>query len=259
MELQENLETFAENRTWVCAISYDSVDVLKAFSEKFDITYPLLSDVGSSVIRRFGIYNTHVPEGHPWHGVPFPGTFMVDERGAVIEKSFYASHGARDSVARMIQEGLNLPDPKRKAMQSLQTDSLAAIAYLSSKTVRPGQVITFTAELDIESGRYIHARPFPEGQVPTRLTFQEIEGVTFEDVVYPEPKRHHLEPLGETLNVYDGRVIFKATVRNSRKEAFAVHARLEYQACDEKECYLPESIDFELPLTYLDNVKDTLP
>ena len=93
----------------------------------------------------------------------------------VIKKLFYASHGVRDSVARMIQEGFNLP----------------------------------------------------------------------------EPKRHHLEPLGETLNVYDSRVIFKAIVRNSRKKAFAVHARLEYQACDEKECYLPESIDFELSLTYL--------
>ncbi len=254
VELQENLKSFEKNGIRVCAISYDPVDALGKFTEKFGITYPLLSDVDSAVIRRFGVLNTHIPEGHPWYGVPFPGTFMVDERGVVIDRSFYANHAVRDSVARMLYESFRVTDAERGLVQTVEADSVTATAYLSSGTVRPGQVLTFTVEVKVKEGRHIQARPLPEGYIPTTLTFQEVEGVHFGAVGYPEPKPHHLKTLGETLHVYDGRVVLKAPVRSSRKEAFAVRARLEYQACDDRECFLPERIDFEIPLTHLDNV-----
>ena len=42
----------------VAAISYDSEEVLADFANRRGITFPLLSDDDSSVIRAFGIYNT---------------------------------------------------------------------------------------------------------------------------------------------------------------------------------------------------------
>jgi len=39
------------------------------------------------------------------------------------------------------------------------------------------------------------------------------------------------------------------------KEELTLRACLEYQACDDRECDLPEQIDFEIPLAYLDNVR----
>ena len=71
VELQEQLKSFEKGGIWICAISYDPVEVLGRFAEKFSITYPLLSDADSAVIRRFGILNTSIPEGHPWYGVPW--------------------------------------------------------------------------------------------------------------------------------------------------------------------------------------------
>jgi DsbC/DsbD-like thiol-disulfide interchange protein len=88
------------------------------------------------------------------------------------------------------------------------------------------------------------------------LHFEEVEGVHFGEVVYPQPRPHRLETLGETLHVYSGRVVLKAPVRSSRKEDFAVQATLEYQSCDDRTCYLPDRIDFEIPLKALDNVWD---
>jgi len=255
VELQDNLKSFEENGIRVCAISYDPVDVLGKFAEKFGITYPLLSDVSSAVIRRFGILNTHMPEGHPWYGVPFPGTYMSDEQGVVIDRSFYANHAVRDSVARMLQESFQVTDAERGLVQTVETDSVRATVYLSSGTIRPGQVLTFTVEVEVKEGRHIQARPLPEGYIPTTLTFEEVEGVHFGAVDYPAAKPHHLKTLGETLHIYDGRVALKAPVRSSRKEAFAMRAWLEYQACDDRECFLPERIDFEIPLTVLDNVR----
>ncbi|MBI2503493.1 MAG: redoxin domain-containing protein [Candidatus Latescibacteria bacterium] len=256
VELQSRVKNFEQNGIWICAISYDPVEVLGRFAAKQGITYPLLSDADSAVIRQFGILNTNVPPDHPWHGVPFPGTFMVDEKGRVIEKSFYADHAVRDSVGRMLQEVFQVQDAKRGVVQAFRTDSLKATAYLSAGTIRPGQVLTFTMEIEVKAGQHLHARPLPEGYIPTTLRFEEMEGVYFGEVVYPQPKPHRLETLGETLHVYGDRVVLKASVRSNRKEGFAVRAMLEYQSCDDQTCYLPDRIEFEIPLEVLDNVWD---
>ena len=43
--------------------SYDPPDVLRAFAAKHGITFPLLSDSGSAIIRRYGLLNTSVAPG----------------------------------------------------------------------------------------------------------------------------------------------------------------------------------------------------
>ena len=255
MELQENLDIFEWNDIRICAISYDPVEVLDRFAEKHNITYPLLSDVDSQVIRRFGILNTHIPEAHPWYGVPFPGTFMVKEDGTVIDKSFYADHGVRDSVDGMLQQSFQVSDTKQEMRQIVETNSLKATASLSAGTIRRGQIQTFRVEIEIKDGYHIYGSPLSEGYTPTTLTFQAVEGVCFGEVAYPKPKAYHFEKLDETLPVYHGRIMLKAPVRNGqRRESFEVQARLTYQACDNQECYLPDQINFEIPITYLDNV-----
>ncbi len=252
MELQDSLAHFKKNRIRPYAISYDPVETLGAFADKHGITYPLLSDADSAVIRRFGIFNTLVPEGHRWYGVPFPGTYMVDPHGRVTDRSFYAAHGIRDSVIRML-ESFRI-HPRRGKIQTLETDDLKATAALSSGTIRRGQVQTFTLEIDIQNGRHIYGPHITGGYTPTALTFEPIDEVRFEGVTYPEPESHRLDLLNETLPVYTGRLLLKTTLCNRRREDFTLRARLDYQACDHQECYLPQQLDFELPVTYLDNV-----
>ena len=255
VELQNHIEDFENNDIWICAISYDPVEVLGEFAKKFAITYPLLADVDSAVIRLFDILNTHIPESHPWYGVPFPGTFMVDEQGIVVDKSFYANHGVRDSVARMLQENFQVHDVNQAVLQTAETDPVKASARLSSKTVRPGQVITFTIEIEIEDGCYMHAHPLPQGYIPATLTFEEVEEVHFGEVVYPEPGLRHLNVLDETLHIYAGRIELKVAVRNRRKESFVLRAHLQYQVCDQVRCHLPAEINFELEIECLENVR----
>ena len=71
------------------AISYDSVDVLSTFAKAYGIEYPLLSDIDSQVIRAYGILNEQVRPGDSLlYGIPYPGTYVVDEDGIVLEKFF---------------------------------------------------------------------------------------------------------------------------------------------------------------------------
>ena len=55
----------------MAAISYDSVALLKEFAERKKISYPLLSDPESAIIRAFGILNDNFPPGDPWYGQRF--------------------------------------------------------------------------------------------------------------------------------------------------------------------------------------------
>ena len=253
MELQDSLDHFRKSRIRPYAISYDPVAVLSGFAKKHAITFPLLADTDSAVIRRFGIFNILVPEGHSWYGVPFPGTYMVDEQGLVTDRSFYADHGVRDSIPRMLQESFHI-DPERGPVQTLETEHIKATATLSAGTVRRGQVHNFALELELKPGLRIYGRPLPRGYVPTSLTFKDVEDVRFGNVFYPEPALHRLEALNETLPVYTGRIVLKSTLQNRRRKDFIVCARLDYQACDDRACYPPVNLTFEVPLTYLDNL-----
>ncbi len=62
----------------VYALSYDEADALRDFGDAHGITYTLLFDPDSNVIRSFGILNTLIdPDDHPWYGIPYPGTYVV--------------------------------------------------------------------------------------------------------------------------------------------------------------------------------------
>ena len=96
--------------------------------DKFGITFPLLSDETSNVIRGFGILNTHIPDDHKWSGVPYPGTYMVGDDGLVFS-NFFAEHGTRESVNDMLQEDFQVQEMERGEVQVATSPDLTARAY----------------------------------------------------------------------------------------------------------------------------------
>src|SRR5258705_853820 len=63
LDLQGQYETLRKDGLGLAAISSDSQEILAAFSEQHGITFPLLSDVGSATIKRYGILNTVAEDG----------------------------------------------------------------------------------------------------------------------------------------------------------------------------------------------------
>jgi peroxiredoxin len=84
------------------AISYDDVKVLTALAKKGrgkrKVTYPLLSDPESKMIKAFGILNEKHKKGHKWHGVPHPYIFIVDADGKVLGKLSEIRYQKRPTV-----------------------------------------------------------------------------------------------------------------------------------------------------------------
>lgn len=69
-------------------ISYDSPETLDKFSKKQGISFPLLSDEGSKIIKSFGILNDEFKPGHGAYGIPYPIIVITDETGKVTAKLF---------------------------------------------------------------------------------------------------------------------------------------------------------------------------
>ena len=100
--MQENLKEIESTGGQVIAISYDSVDTLKQFARKSSITFPLLSDAGSKTIDAYGIRNKEAA-GSRIDGVPYPGTFIVDQKGIIRSKLFLEGYRDRHAVDALIK------------------------------------------------------------------------------------------------------------------------------------------------------------
>jgi hypothetical protein len=256
VELQDDLSVLKLEGISPFTISYDPEEVLAEFADRHGITYPLLSNVGSKVIRDFGILNTAVPEDHPKFGVPLPGTYMVGEDGKVFDRSFHAYHIQRNSIASMMQESFHVTkDVARGTFQIMETHVPRAFAWISADTVRRGQMHTLNVQLDIRLGYQIHGRPPPDGYIATLLKVDPVDDVVVSEAVYPVPAPIHLAAIDETLNVYAGSIVLKATVLSRHRKSFTLGVTLAYQTCDDRECLLPDELTFTLPLEYRDSPK----
>ncbi len=82
-------------------------------SRRRGITFPLLADAGSVVIKDYGILNTSVPStNQQQYGIPFPGTFFVDRQGVVTSRVFETAYQERDTITSvMVRLGARVSAP----------------------------------------------------------------------------------------------------------------------------------------------------
>jgi DsbC/DsbD-like thiol-disulfide interchange protein len=237
----------------VAALSYDSVAILEEFARRQGIRYPLLSDPGSEIIRRFGLLNPEFPEGSPAHGVPFPGTLVVDPRGRVRTKLFEKTYAERRTAGSLlVLEG----ESGAAAASEVRTDHFVLRLSASNATVAAGNRVTLV--LDFEMGEKKHAyAPGVQGYRPLALRLDPQPLVSVHDPVYPAPQDYVYAPLRETVPVFEGRfrVLQDVTLAGGREVAerlrsgddrLSITGRLDYQVCSDRACFPPAS----LPVTW---------
>lgn len=108
----------------------------------------------------------------------------------------------------------------------------------------------FTVTLHIGDEYHLSAhRPGLEGLIPTTLDLQDAPGLSL-DVDYPAGKSERYAFADEPINVYDGRVVLKATVRRGgREKVVAPKLILRCQICTDISCLEPRT--HELPVKFV--------
>jgi peroxiredoxin len=265
VELQESLAEYERHGIAVFAISYDSVGVLKGFAEKFGIRYPLLADEGSVVIRRLGLLNERVPEHHAFYGVPmrddvwgvpYPGSFILDEQGIVVERRFVDSYRVRETAVGVLERAFGGTSEVHGAEARVAGDGVLARAYLDSSTFRVFQRLRLSVELQIEPGLHVYGEPIPDGYVPLSVEVTPIEGLEVGALEASAPSPFQITGLDEQFFVHEGTVQVSLPLTFiGVTEDQTLEVVVRYQACSATDCRPPEALQFRLPVTWLPHVE----
>jgi peroxiredoxin Q/BCP len=100
VQLQRDLPSLEAAGVQLVGISYDSPAVLKKFSDREKISFPLLSDPESKTIDAYHIRNQGA-QGRAV-GVPNPGTFVLDRAGVIRAKLFLEGYRDRHTTEALI-------------------------------------------------------------------------------------------------------------------------------------------------------------
>jgi hypothetical protein len=241
------LEKFWKQGLGVVAISCDNREILKYFSDLMGITYPLLSDADSKIIRSFGILNTNIPKGHIFYGIPFPGSYIVDSRGKVLSKYFEEWHRQRYTAETILVKEFGLESVRKT---EVQTDHLKVAAFASQYTVRPGNRISIVLDITLPENMHVYAKG-AEGYRVISLNIGEHPALKIHNPQYPEAKIMYLEAIKERVPIYERsfRISRDVTVSPGyNADDLLITGTLDYQACDEKICYLPVEVPFKFEL-----------
>jgi peroxiredoxin len=273
VELQGRLKELREKGLGLAAISYDSPEILDAFSRQRGITFPLLSDAGSATIKRYGILNTLVEDSlgpnrddpvvkadvqkyvsvlQPnagMTGMAFPGTFMLDRQGRVTSRFFEEFYRERNTASSlMVKLGAGV---EPVAGTKVSGPHLELTTYPSDAGVAPGNRFSLLLEVRPSPGIHVYA-PGASGYRPVALSIAPLPYVRVLSMKHPASEIFFFKPLNERVPVYqkpftlaqelilEGSQDAQAALKG--KENVTLTGTLEYQACDDKQCFNPASI-----------------
>jgi hypothetical protein len=250
VQLQRRYADIRRQGLGLVAISYDSPQTLKKFADSRGITFPMISDRDSAIIRAYGIFNDGEKPGTRSYGIPHPGTFIVDRQGRVVSRFFEDAYQERFTVAAMLP-GIDSGGATVKA----STAHLAVTASISDAVAAPGKRVSMVADIVPGKGIHVYA-PGKHGYQVVRLVVAPQPWLKVHDAVYPRPEIYHFKPLDERVEVYtkpfrlrqDVTLLATPEVQKllASRESVTLAATLEYQACDDKVCFNPGGI----PLTF---------
>jgi DsbC/DsbD-like thiol-disulfide interchange protein len=128
------------------------------------------------------------------------------------------------------------------ARVSRDTPQLKFTASLSARAITPGERLTLTVDIVPKPRMHVYA---PGSKYrPIAITMDPQAGLTIGTTTYPKPDSYYFKPLNETVDVYQSpfRLTIDLAATDRAASPFTIKGLLEYQACDDRVCYLPESI-----------------
>jgi AhpC/TSA family/Thiol:disulfide interchange protein DsbD, N-terminal len=231
------------------------VPIVADFSKRQHITFPILADSQSKAIRDFGVLNTAVPQGHLWFGVPYPGTFIVDARGVVTAKYFEDRYQDRYAAPTILLREFGSVAGTRET--TVQSDYLSMKYYSTTDTVRPDLRFTLVADFTLPPKMHVYT-PDVKDYIPIQWKIEDSPDYTAKPPEYPKGQLLMLPAIHEIVPIYQNsfRITQDVVMAGSNPlqpilngdKTLKIRGELKYQACDDKICYLPQTVPLEWTL-----------
>ena len=134
-----------------------------------------------------------------------------------------------------------------------QINSVDVVKVLPQETtLAPGGSGDLLVRLEIKDGYHVNANPPSQSYLKaTEIELKRAEGISVEFITYPDPLMKSFSFSETPLKVYEGTTNLKVRLFADKTTIPGKHnlsAKLRVQACDDKVCYAPGSIDVPVPV-----------
>lgn len=260
MELQSRYADLKQQGLGLIAVSYDSVGTLKKFADSRGITFPMVSDPGSKIIKQYGLLNATLDPKTSFYGVPHPGTFMLNAKGVVIARYFEEAYQERSTVNSILVRQASGSQGAPGAMRA-DTMHLTVLTSISDAEVAPGKRVSMGFDVTPKKLMHVYAPGKHDYQV-IAVKLDPQPWFRVQPTQYPPSEIYHFKELDEKVETYgkpfklvqDITILATPAAQKllAASPTVKLSGRLEYQACDDKVCYAPTRV----PVSFTLNVKD---
>jgi peroxiredoxin len=251
IQLQAAKERFEKQGIKLAGISYDSVEILKYFSDRRKIDFPLLSDPDSKIIRMYQVLNSEAVG--PNAGMARPGYFYIDSEGMIREKFFEAKYRERLTGNTVLSK--LFPELGEEVSDTVDAPHLQLSVGQSDRLAVPGNLVTLTADVRLPPDVHVYA-PGTKGYKTIKLAIDPLPDFEMRQASYPTAKILYLPAIKERVPVFEGAFRIRQELKVNSMAEFSgalgadgkkvtLKGNLEYQACDSKICFLPDSVPVE--------------
>lgn len=139
------------------------------------------------------------------------------------------------------------PEPPRITSQSVVNVTAEPVE------IAAGQSNEGVVKINTQSGYHINANPASFAYLKaTELDLQDTPELIVDYIYYPNPQVKKFAFSEQELKVYEGEIQLKVMMNAEQaapKGPRTMPAKLNVQACDDKVCYPPATIDVSIPVT----------
>ncbi len=133
-----------------------------------------------------------------------------------------------------------------------QGSGALTIGEIAPATVKRGASFTEKVPLHLKAGFHCNSNtPADEYLIPLKLTWTAGGPAQAGAVVYPKPQMENYAFSQKPVSVFSGTFVLetKFTVPASAKTGLTtINGKLRYQACNERECLPPKTLDVQVPV-----------
>lgn len=183
------MNNFDAAKIAVYALSYDEADALRDFRDAHGISYTLLSDPESEVIKSFGILNTLIDkDDHPWYGIPYPGSYVVNADGKITHKFFDNNLAVRAGPEQLLHAALgrsSLAGATSIAGSVEESAEVEVSVQLEGSSLTPTVLKYLVAQFRVPAGRHVYASPAPAGSIAVDMILDGNDHLVQRPIIRP--------------------------------------------------------------------------
>jgi Disulphide bond corrector protein DsbC len=173
------------------------------------------------------------------HAAP-AGWFILDAQRKIVAKYFEDDSAKSYTSAAILVHQFGWMPPDTREVEGKQ---LTAVVGASNSTVAPGDRVALTLDIDLGPDMHVYA-PGVENYIPIDWKMEDSSAAEVHAPSFPPPKKLFLKAIAETVPAYRGhfRLVRDITIGPGAFGQFSVDGSLRYQACDDRVCYIPQTL-----------------